>query len=443
MSIPAGHIITVGGLSVLDRLQDAGLQNPKVPTETIRETGNDLVVGKVLTEAAFTFQMTSWDVSCDLMALLNGKHGVLAKGPSFEDVAGTKYKWDECQFINLACPWARDTGEEGGDISSGVVIPAFYPTALAYKFGVTANAEQTVTLDGGAYYMSDGNGGFEPKTENTAYPIEEFATPTEKEVEEAKGKLKVVTKEKALVYRIGGHGSEKYRHVFGVLVNGVIMQEGVDYIETGGAKPDEANKAVTIEFLKFPETGATNVVRFCYLSDKAHKIEQVVHATTAVKPAAVRGRNIEILLGTKPEAGKTNLHGIQDFSLNATHTGSVQREMGYQDPIGYDETGIDCNGSITMNPKEESSLYNALSTILGIDRDEVIGYINEFAVPMTAVIYNPAKPSEVLKSITVPDAKFQAPGTMAKVNTPLSLPITWESETGTFFETKGEIPAEV
>lgn len=437
MSIPAGHIITVGSLSVLDRLQDAGLQNPKVPTETVRETGNDLVVGKVLTEAAFTFQMTSWDVSCDLMAMLNGKHGVLAKGASFADAAGTAYHWENCQFLNVACPWARDTGTEGGDISSGVIIPAFYPTALAYKFGVTANAEQTVTLDGGAYYMSDGHGGFEPKTENTAYPIEEFAEPSEAESEAAKGKLIVETKEKALVYRVGGHGSEKYRHVFGVLVNGVIQQEGVDYVEEGGANPDVANTKVKIKFISFPESGK-NVVRFVYFSDKAHKIEQSVHATTVVKPAAVRGRNIDILLGEK---GEIVLHGVQDFTLNATHTGQVQREMGYQDPIGYDETGIDCNGSITMNPKEESALYNALSQLTGIDRDEVLGYINEYPVPITAAIYNPAKPSELIKSISIEDAIFQPPGTMAKVNTPLSLPITWESLSGTFEEIKGELPS--
>ena len=48
--IPAGSIIHVGGRTVINRLQDAGLQDPRVPTQTVYETGNDLVVGKVLTE---------------------------------------------------------------------------------------------------------------------------------------------------------------------------------------------------------------------------------------------------------------------------------------------------------------------------------------------------------------------------------------------------------
>src|SRR5208282_2987340 len=130
--------------------QDAGLQNPKVPTEVIHETGNDLVVGKILTEAEFTFSMTSWDVSCDMMAMLNGKvtkktagegvEGEGIEGPSSEDEEFENYGWEDCQFINIVCPWASEpTGETGTKITSGVVCPMFYPSALTYKFGVTSN----------------------------------------------------------------------------------------------------------------------------------------------------------------------------------------------------------------------------------------------------------------------------------------------------------------
>ena len=416
MAIPAGHIITVGGLNVIDRLQDAGLQNPRVPTETIRETGNDLVVGKVLTEAAFTFQLTSWDTSCDMMALLTGKYGTIEanKGPAGADAAGTKYKWENCQFINLACPWARDTGSEGGHIASGVLVPGYYPSALSYKFGVTANAEQTVTLDGGAYYMAE------------AYPIEEYAVST--------GLASYETSEEARVHRIGGFGSETYRHVFGVTVNGVLMQEGVDYVEEGGSKPAEASKKVKIKFTTAPTTGA--IVKWCYFSDKAHELPQAVHANTTIVPAAVRGRNITILVG--PVGEQMQLRGIQSFDLNATHTGTVQREMGTYDPIGYSETGIDANGTIQIEPKEEAALYAALEKLTGVARTEVFGYINEHTVPLEAKIYNPKKPSEILKSIRCTDAKLQIPGTAAKVQQVVSLPLAWESESGTFEEVKGQ-----
>lgn len=422
MSIPAGHIITVGALNVIDRLQDAGLQNPKVPTEVVRETGNDLVVGKILTEADFQFQMTSWDVSCDMMAMLNGKMGGAesSEGPAAEDAAGTAYKWENCQFVNLAAPWARDTGSEGGDIASGVLVPAFYPTALAYKFGVTANAEQSVTLNGGSYYMAE------------AYPIEETGIGTGEA-------LTIETKEEARVYAIGGFGSETARHVFGVLVDGVIQQEGVDYTEEGGVTVKEAHekaaaKKVKIKFITLPKAGA--VIKFMYFSDKAHALPQAVHADTTISPAAVRGRNIEIWLGEGE--GRVLLRGVQTFDLNATTTGQVQREMGTQDPIGYAITGTDANGTITLDPKEEAALYVALEEMTGIKRNEIQGYINEHTIPMEAKIFNPKVPAEVIKSIKVGDAKFQIPGTTAKVNQTLSLPISYESEKGTFEEIKGE-----
>lgn len=420
MSIPAGHIITVGGLNVIDRLQDAGLQNPKVPTEVIRETGNDLVVAKVLTEADFTFQMTSWDVSCDMMALLTGKVGDIAEnhGPAHADAAGTSYRWENCKMVNLACPWARDTGSEGGDISSGVVVPSYYPTALSYKFGVTANAEQQVTLNGGSYYMAE------------AYPIEEVA----------EGTGVVVTfeaKEKAKPYRIGGFGGGTFRTIFGVLVDGVIQQEGVDYVEEGAAKAGEAGKKTKIKFAVAPKAGAQ--VKFIYFSEEAHALPQAVHASTITTPGAVRGRNIEVFLGT--EGAKVLMRGVQSVDITASTTGSVQREMGTQDPIGYNVTGTDTNGTVTLAPKDEEALYTAIEEMTGIARAEVYGYINEHTIPLTVAIFNPKAPAEVLKSIRVDDAKFQLPGTNAKVNTTTELPISWESENGSFREVKGEIPA--
>ena len=467
MSIPSGHIITVGGLNVIDRLQDAGLPNPKVPTVTVYETGSDLVVGKILTEAEFSFGMTSWNVNCDMMAMLVGKVGKEGEGPSAVDADGTLYRWENVDFINLACPWAYDTGTEGGNISSGVCVPAYLATALSYKFGVTANAEQTVTLQGGQYYMAQ------------AYPIEEV---TETTKEEAAGAFSVETKEVARRYRIGGAEGEAFRHVYGVLVNGVIQQEGVDYeevpvaaafveatkyklkeiVSVGGEtyecikegsekEPPAAHaaawkklggaEAVKIKFIGILPDAA--VIRFMYFSIKAHALPQSVHATTLTLPAAVRGRNIKVWLGTGDEAEKHELHGVQDIMLSASRKGTVQREMGYQDPIGFNETGIDCMGSITIDPKEEAALYRALEELTGVKvqgtNAEVLGYLNEHQVPLCIAIYNPKKPTEVLKSIWVGDAMFQPPASNSKVNTVLSLPISWESESGTFAEVKGQI----
>lgn len=421
MSIPAGSIITVAGLNVVDRLQDVGLQNPKVPTEIIRETGNDLVLAKVPTEADFNFQLTSWDTSCDLMALFNGKVGDIAAGhgPAHEDAKGTIYRWDSCQCINIASPWKRDTGTQGGHIAAGVVIPAFFPTALAVRLGVTENAQVQATINGGAFYMSE------------AYPLEEVAA--------GDGTTTVFkTSEPARVHRIGGHGSTLTRHVFGVLVNGVIQIPGVDYVESGGGAPEGETKKVTITFAEAPAEEAS--VRWVYFSPEPHALDQTVHASTVTSPAAVRGRNIDILLGAP--GSQVELHGVQSFELNASYEGSVQREMGQYDPIGRTIDGTDCSGTVTIEPKDIGAMYQAIAEMVGIDRSEVIGYLNEFPTPLTAVIHDPKNPTNIIKSYFIEDAVFQVPGGGdAKVKTPTQLPITWESQDGTFQEIKEALPS--
>lgn len=468
MSIPAGGIVTVAGLNVVDRLQDAGLQDPKVPTETVRETGNDLVVGKVLTEADFSFNMTSWDTNCDMMALLLGKTGAIgeSEGPAAADPEGTVYAWENVGFVNVASPWKTDTGTEGGDIGSGVLIPSYFPTAISYKFGVKEMAEQAVTLRGGAYFMN-----------YAGYPIEEIAAGTG-------SATTFETKEPANVLRIGGHASTEYQHVFGVMVNGEIMLNGVDYVEEGGAIPEALGSAwveatvyglnavvseggknylsleagnekhkpvsspthwqpigsgmskVKIKFLVAPANEA--VVRFMYFSVKHHALPQAVHESTIVSPASVRGRDIDILLGKPGETVK--LHGVQNITLDATCAGEIQREMGTYDPIGYSTTGTDANGSINLEPQSQEKLYEALSELTGIDKTEVMGYINEFPVPLTIVINNPHERGKILKSLYVPDAIFQPPGTTVKVNTVSQFPISWESLEGTFREVKEGLP---
>lgn len=388
----------------------------------MRETGNNLVVGKVLTEADFNFQMTSWDTNCDMMALLEGKTGDIAAshGPAHSDAAKTRYRWENASYVNIASPWKVNTGTQGGNIGSGVLIPSYFPSALNYKFGVKSMAEQVVTLRGGAYFMNYGG-----------YPIEEIAKGTGEAVS-------FETKETAAVLRVGGHGSTEYQHIFGVLVNGEIQLNNVDYVEEGGAKPGEAATKVKIKFAKAPPAEA--VVRFMYFSTEAHALNQTVHESTITSPAAVRGRDIEIFVGKIGE-GAVKIHGIQDISLEATCTGEILREMGTYDPIGYAVTGTDTNGQISMQPQNQEAFYKAISEMTGLELTDVIGYINQYPIPLTMVINNPSSRGSVLKSIYVEDAIFQPPGSTVKVNTVSTFPIRWESLEGTFSEFKESLPA--
>lgn len=419
MSIRAGSIVTVAGRNVVDRLQSAGLGDANIPIDTIREIGNDLVVDKIPGDPDFTFSMESWDVSTDLMAFLHGGIGnqVVAQPPGYTDAAGTEYRWEDCQFVNITSPWKRNTGNAGGNISAGLLIPSYYPTRLSYRFGITDMASQTIELSGGSFFYAQ------------AAPVEETAA--------GDGvKVAFITSEDARALRLGGPAGDTFQYVFGVLVNGVLMVRGVDYEESTAALLGAPGPA-TVTFTVAPPNLAQ--VRFVYFTETAKAYPQAVNADAIVKPGAVRGRNIVMLVGTRG-VNQTRLPGVQTFEMEATVDGEVDRELGNPEIIGRTINGTDVTGTATIRPKDIGAFFTTLSLVTGRDPDEVFDYMNLEQVPVEVQIQNPKDPSEILKTIYVEQGQFQPPGTPARVNQATDFSFAFNSVNGTFSEFKGARP---
>jgi hypothetical protein len=415
MSVHAGEILHVGGNNVIDRIQSAGLGDVNLPIETIREVGNREVVDKIPGEPDFTFTLESFDVSTDLMAWLTGsKPGTSATSagaPGEGDAEGTAYDWLDCVFVNVPSPWKDPASGEKGDVEAGHLIPGYYPTRLRYRFGVTDNATQEVELAGGSFYYAE------------AAPVEQFET--------GNGATKNFASDNPAIHlRRGGSEGSTFRAAFGVLVDGQLQTEDVDYEVEGGA--EDPGSTVTIKFLDAPANNA--LISFCYFTSAAMAYPQSVHASVIVKPGAVRGRNIKVLLDGK------RLGGIQSAELEATVEGEVERELGTEEIVGRSNTGTDCNGSLTIRAKDRDAFFDDLETMTGVSRKEVYGWFNDKTVDLQIRIENPRNPGVILKTIRVEDAKFQPPGTPARVNTPTDFQFSFSSTTGTFKEVKG-VPA--
>lgn len=412
MSVHAGSILHVGGNNVIDRIQSAGLGDVRLPIETIREVGNREVVDKVPGEPDFTFSMESLNVSTELMAFLTGSYGgsaaASASYPGASDPSGTEYDWLDCQFVNVTSPWKDPTTGSAGTIEAGHLIPGFYPTRLRYRFGVTDNATQEVELAGGAFFYAK------------YAPVEEKFTG-----DATTGPF--TSSDNAIRYRKGGATGSTFRNAFGVTVDGVLQTPDVDYTESGGAG---SPVAITFETGKEPDNGAD--IRFVYFTDAAQAYPQTVHATTLVQPAAVRGRNIHVYVdGTK-------IGGIQTAELEATTDGEVERELGTEEIVGRVVNGTDCNGTLTIRSKNSDEFFNVLEDITGVAQSEVYGWFNENTVDLQIKIENPKQPGTIIKTLRVDDAKFQPPGTPARVNAATDFSVAFESVSGTFVEVKGE-----
>lgn len=410
MSVHAGSILHVAGTNVIDRIQSAGLGDVRVPTEIIRETGNREVVDKVPGEPDFTFSLEALDVSTDLMAWLVGRDDTgsgsgAAQGASDPD--GTAYDWLDCKFVNVASPWKNPNTGSAGTVEAGHLVPGFYPTRLRYRFGAADNSTQEVELAGGSFFYAE------------KAPVEEEFT--------AAGGTTFQSTDSVIRYRKGGVEGTTFQNVFGVLVDGVLQTAGIDYNESGGN-----GSQVTVTFVTAPTSGAK--VRYCYFSTSTKSYPQTVHASTVLKPAAVRGRNVKVYLGSGGSLAR--LGGIQTFELEATQEGEVERELGTEDIVGRSVTGTDCNGEIVIRSKDRDAFFDVLEKVTGVNRAEVYGWFNQNTIPLTVKIEHP-KTGAIIKTLYVSDAIIQPPGTPARVNTPTDFSFRFESQDGTFQEIKG------
>lgn len=410
MSVHAGSIIHVGGNSVIDRIQSAGLGDVRLPIEIIRETGNREIVDKVPGEPDFTFTLESLDTGTDTMAWLTGSVAASlsasAAHPGAADPEGTEYSWLDCIFVNVPSPWKDPGSGSAGVVEAGHLIPGYYPTRMTQRYGVTDNAQYTVELAGGAFYY----GKFAP--------VEEYFAGDGNETD-------FETDDNAMKYREGGSEGTTFQSVFGVIVDGELQVLDTDYVVSGGE-----GAPATVEFVEAPENGAE--IKFCYFTDAARSFPQTVHPSTITKPGAVRGRNIRI------EIDDERVGGGQSFELEATVEGEVERELGNADITGRTISGTDVKGTFSVRSKDADAFFKLLAKVTGVSEAEVYGWFNDNTVKLAVKIENPKNPGQIIKTILVDDAKFQPPGTPARVNQPTDFSLSWESQSGNFVEVKGE-----
>jgi len=414
MSVHAGSIITVAGQNVIDRVQEAGLGDTKLPIETIREVGNPQVVDKVPGEPDYTFTMNSFNVGVELMALLTGaiggSAGASANAPGDADAEKTEYDWLDCGFINILSPWTDPDSGSSGEVDASMIVPGFYPTRITYRFGAADNSTQEVELGGGSYFYCENAGAYEEFLKGTG------------------AKTAFPTAKPAIHQRKGGESGTTFRSVFGVLVDGELQTEDIDYTVVGGA--EHPGSTATVTFTEAPALNAD--IRFCYFSGEGTQtFPQSVHASTLVLPGAVRGRNIKVYV-----AGN-RIGGIQTAELNASVDGEVQRELGSEEVIGRTINGTDANGTVTIRSKNKSAFFDVLQKVTGVSRKEAYGFFNLKTVDLQIKIENPKNPGQILKTLRVTDAQFQPPGTPARVNSPTDFAFSFESQNGTFREVKG------
>ncbi len=421
MTVKAGSILTVAGHSVLQRLQTQGLTNVKIPVDTVREIGNNLVVDKVPQEPDFTFSMECYAVDCSVEAILHGEVATgsgSTQGAGATDSVGTEYKWETSQAINICSPWKDPQSYSSGNVAAGHLIPGYYPQKMSYKFGVTENASQTAELRGGIFYYG-----------NNMAPTEDVFT----------GVLNTqayVTAHPGVEYRRSGVLGTTFKNALSVLVNGVLKVEGEDYTVSGGGAVG-SNSDITVTFTSYIVQNG-DAIRVAYFTTDATAYPDSVHESSLVLPGAVRGRNICLSVASGGALTWQRVYGIQTLTLDASFELTPERELCNDEIVGFTVNGTDCTGAVGMHAKDFNAFFSFLKQMTGVDTThEVVGWLNVNPLRVKIEIMDPRNAGSVLKTLYVPDAIFDIPGTPVKVNAVVDFQLTYESLTGTYSAFKG------
>jgi hypothetical protein len=360
MAIKAGQILHVMNQFVIDRIQTAGPGDLNIPQEKIYELGNYQSVAVVRDVPDLSFNLECLDVDTEVEALLTGSTDPYA------DASGTAYELVNARPIDIISPWKTPYGDF--EAVQGVAIPALALESASYRYGLQDNAGETFTLNGDSIYYVPGT------------PWQDIAvgdgTTVEFDFEHPN----------ALTYTEGGV-------TFYALC---VSVDGVRYTQVDNADlaanvaagntlvyAPQTVAADGIEFAVAPETGA--VVSIVYGSDDPATYGQtgqdpwgtsgnahLVHQTVSVKPAAIRGKDIDVYFSTVVPRG-SHITNKELTSNVATLTTSTAHGLVVGDVVVV--TGVDAtfNGTYTVTVVGSSTTFSYAKTAANVASTAVAG----------------------------------------------------------------------
>lgn len=392
MAVKAGQIIHTGNTVLVQRLQTAGPGTLNIPTARVAELGNYQSVAVTHDTPDLTFTMESYDTTTAVEALVTGQ----GSGP-YHVTAPTP--------LDIASQWkAGQDSATPFQVVESVAIPQLALESVSYRFGLNANATQTFTFRGDALYYNPG-----------ATVVESFAA-------SGAANQALVLGHPAGVYN--GDTIAGPRRALNVRAGAKRLLFGVDYSEsyTGAG----AFRTTTVTILA-AQTGTISVT---YFTNDVVSYAQSVHTAPSVKPAAIRGKDITVLLNGV--AVTNRWAGVQSVNLDSRLTIQRDEELGSALATAIDYADVPAvTGSLVVRFRDPADFHTRLAGALGVaSLTEAIGTGSTRENRLDVVLHHPDT-GAVLKTLEVPDAVITAPGFSARVNTKLDMTLNFESTTGT------------
>lgn len=401
MSIKSGQILHDARGFVIDRIQTGGVSNLNIPEEKIYELGNYQTVATVRDIPDLTFDMESLDVSTEIESLLVGVDPTTT-------TTGEQFDFAASKPIDIISPFKAGIGLF--NVVRGIVVPYLTLESVTYRFGNKQNATQQFSLRGDSVYYLQGTPYYEEFTGNGVTATFSLA-------------------HTALPYVDGGDTI----HVLSVCV---IFSDGTyqrlffgdDYTDTASGFT-LTNPSVTAP------TGSK--VHVAYGSTVAATYPQSVHQGVSVKPAAVRGKDIDVYIGT---TGATPVFsrwtGVQSFETSRKVNLDADQEFGNSHYVSQDYDTADVTGNVVVRPRNPNDLWDKIYQVANVPSNEVAGPLTSIGLPVELRINDPDTGARI-KTLYVPDARFTIPGVQGRVQQKTEVTFNFTSDSGTLLVYKG------
>jgi hypothetical protein len=390
LSIKAGQFLHVGNGFVVDRIQTGGASGLNIPEEQIYEVGNFQAVATIRDIPDLSFDLESLDVSTEIEALLT------ATDPATV-VAGDRFVFTDAVPLDVISPFKSAKG--AFDIIRGLAVPYLSLESATYRFGTRANATQAYTLRGDSIYYTQG----------TPY-YQEFA---------ASGAGPYTLAHTALPFMSKG-ASVYVLSLCYVTSTGTFkrLYYGDDY----------TNTATTFTLTTAPPGGST--IRAIYASATGTTYPQTVHQGVSVKPAAVRGKDIDVYVGNADATPTfSRWTGVQSFEATWRVTLDNDEEFGNPHYVAQDYDIPEVTGTITVRPRDVDDLWDKIYAVTNVPANEVAGALTSVGLPVELRVYHP-ETGVRLKTLYIPDARFTPPSVQGRPQTKIEVTFNFRSDTG-------------
>lgn len=400
MAVKAGQILHDAHGFVIDRIQTGGVSNLNIPEEKIYELGNFQTVATIRDIPDLSFDLESLDVSTEIESL------VLFRDPTAA-VDGNEYDFNRSVPMDIISPFKAGQGLY--NIVRGIVVPHLTLESVTYRMGITANATQAFTLRGDAVYYTPGTPYYEQFVHDGTTATYAFANA-------------------AIPYSEAGD-------LIHALAITAIRPDGTSQrLFFGDAYTDTAADFTLLTPAAVP---AGSTLRVVYASAVAATYPQTVHQGVTVKPAAVRGKDIDVYMDFG--AGLTRWTGIQSFETTRRVNLDNDQEFGNHHFVSSDYDTADVDGNFVVRPRDAVDLFTKLQTVANVPADQVAGVLTSIGRPMEIRISDPETGAR-LKTLYIPDARVAVPNVQGRVQTKLEVTFNFTSDGGNLFVYKGARP---